>query len=167
QIVLGSLSTGASNDLQKATEMARKMVREFGMSERIGPMAWGTEGAVFLGEDLMHTRDYSDVTSRVIDEEVERILREQEARALRLLHEHRKGLTLVAQALREKETIDGSEVGRLVDRGYGRPVNEEQSVVPTFASAEPTNGRPDPEATPGEAPSPTTPIPATNWDART
>ena len=79
-LILGSLSTGASNDLQRATEMARKMVREFGMSERIGPMAWGQEGQVFLGEDLMHAaRDYSDVTSRVIDEEVERILREQEA----------------------------------------------------------------------------------------
>ena len=85
-LILGSLSTGASNDLQRATEMARKMVREFGMSERIGPMAWGQEGQVFLGEDLMHAaRDYSDVTSRVIDEEVERILREQEARATRLL----------------------------------------------------------------------------------
>src|SRR5438067_9346114 len=91
-VVLGTLSAGASNDLQRATEMARKMVREFGMSERIGPMAWGTEGAVFLGEDLMHSRDYSDVTSRVIDEEVERILREQEARAMRLLEQHKAGL---------------------------------------------------------------------------
>jgi len=102
--------------------MARKMVREFGMSERIGPMAWGQEAAVFLGEDLMHSRDYSDVTSRVIDEEVERILREQEARATRLLEEHRTGLEAVAAALLEKETIDGAEVGRLVDRAYGGPV---------------------------------------------
>src|SRR5487761_753908 len=106
QLVLGSLSTGASNDLQRATEMARKMVREFGMSERIGPMAWGQEGQVFLGEDLMHNaRDYSDVTSRVIDEEVERILREQEARATRLLTMHRGGLASVAAALLERETI--------------------------------------------------------------
>jgi cell division protease FtsH len=166
QIVLGSLSTGASNDLQKATEMARKMVREFGISERIGPMAWGTEGAVFLGEDLMHSRDYSDVTSRVIDEEVERILREQEARALRLLQEHRKGLSLVAQSLREKETIDGSEVGYLVDRAYGRPVHEDQSVVPTFAKPDQGNGRPDPESAPGETPTTTSPIPTTNWESR-
>src|SRR6202048_208945 len=115
QLVLNSLSTGASNDLQTATELARKMVREFGMSERIGAMAWGQEAAVFLGEDLMHSRDYSDVTSRVIDEEVERILREQESRALRLLGEHRDGLTAVAGALLEKETIGGAEVGRLVD----------------------------------------------------
>jgi cell division protease FtsH len=166
QLVVGSLSTGASNDLQKATEMARKMVREFGMSERIGPMAWGQEAAVFLGEDLMHSRDYSDVTSRVIDEEVERILREQEARAGRLLQEHRKGLGAVAHALLEKETIDGLEVGRLVDQAYGRPVHEDQMQIPTFATPEPTNGHPDPEATPGEAPGSTFPLPTTNWQQR-
>src|SRR6202011_4442897 len=123
--------TGASNDLQTATELARKMVREFGMSERIGPLAGGQGGAGFPGEDLMHSRDYSDVTSRVIDEEVERILREQESRALRLLGEHRAGLAAVAAALREKETISGIEVGRLVDQAYGRPVHEHHPEVPT------------------------------------
>ncbi|HET6917441.1 MAG TPA: cell division protein FtsH, partial [Acidimicrobiales bacterium] len=135
QLVLGSLSTGAANDLQRATEMARKMVREFGMSERIGPMAWGQESQVFLGEDLMHNaRDYSDVTSRVIDEEVERILREQESRATRLLGEHRRGLAAVAAALLEKETVDGAEVGRLVDEAFGRPVHDIGApVVPTFS----------------------------------
>jgi len=137
-LILGSLSTGASNDLQRATELARKMVREYGMSERIGPMAWGQEGQVFLGEDLMHAaRDYSDVTSRVIDEEVERILREQETRAKRLLNEHRRGLAAVAAALLEKETIDGREVGRLVDEAYGRPVHADQPVIPRFAQVGP------------------------------
>ncbi len=165
ELVLNSLSTGASNDLQTATELARKMVREFGMSERIGPMAWGQEAAVFLGEDLMHSRDYSDVTSRVIDEEVERILREQEARASRLLGEHRDGLTAVAHALLEKETIGGAEVGRLVDEAYGRPVHEGHDVVPTFAEPK-TNGRPDPDAVPGQAPLPPATIPSTNWQDR-
>ncbi len=80
EAVYEQLSTGANNDLVGCTELARKMVREWGMSDRIGPMAWGSQGAVFLGEDLMHTRDYSDDTARVIDEEVERILREQEER---------------------------------------------------------------------------------------
>ena len=110
----------------------------------------------------MHSRDYSDVTSRVIDEEVERILREQEARALRLLGEHRDGLTAVAGALLEKETIGGAEVGRLVDQAYGRPVHEGQPVVPTFSEPKP-NGRGDPDATPGEAPHPPATIPSTNW----
>ena len=84
-LVYGDLSTGASDDLQRNTELARKMVREWGMSERVGPMAWGSQGMVFLGEDLMHTRDYSEDTSRVVDEEVARILREQEARATAVL----------------------------------------------------------------------------------
>ncbi len=149
QLIFGTLSTGGSNDLQRATEMARKMVREFGMSERVGPMAWGSGGEVFLGEDLMHSRDYSDETARVVDEEVERILREQESRALRLLREHQRGLASVAQALIERETIDGAEVSRLVDQAYGRPVHD-QLVVPSFAGAL-VNGH-DPDASPGEAP---------------
>jgi cell division protease FtsH len=113
-LVFGVISTGANNDLVGATELARKMVREWGMSSRVGPMAWGSQGQVFLGEDLMHTRDYSDDTARVIDEEVERILREQEDRCREILTENRKGLDLVARALLEHETIDGSEVTRLI-----------------------------------------------------
>ena len=120
EIVFGHLSTGAQNDLVRVTELARRMAREWGMSERIGPMAWGSQGPVFLGEDLMHTRDYSDETARVIDEEVERILREEEARARKLLDDHRLGLDAVAGALLEHETIDGAEVARLVDEAVGR-----------------------------------------------
>ena len=80
-----------NNDLVGNTELARKMVREWGMSDRIGPMAWGSQGAVFLGDDLMHSRDYSDETARVIDEEVERILREEEDRCRKTLTEYRAG----------------------------------------------------------------------------
>jgi len=114
KLVFNVLSTGASNDLVVSTERARKMVREWGMSERIGPMAWGSQGQVFLGEDLMHTRDYSDDTARVIDEEVESVLRQAEQSCNDLLTEHRKALDLVARALLEYETIDGSEVTRLI-----------------------------------------------------
>jgi cell division protease FtsH len=120
EAVYSKLSTGANNDLVGCTELARKMVREWGMSDRIGPMAWGSQGAVFLGDDLMHTRDYSDDTARVIDEEVERILREQEDRGRRTLRQHRAGLDAVAAALLENETLDGAEVGRLVDEAAGR-----------------------------------------------
>jgi cell division protease FtsH len=122
EIVFGHMSTGAQNDLVGCTELARKMVREWGMSERIGPMAWGSQGAVFLGEDLVHTRDYSDDTARVIDEEVERILRDEEDRARKVLTENRAALDAVAQALRERETLDGDEVRRLVDNAMGRKV---------------------------------------------
>jgi cell division protease FtsH len=122
-LVYGDLSTGAANDLVGNTELARKMVREWGMSDEIGPMAWGSQGQVFLGEDLMHTRDYSEDTSRVIDDEVERILREQEERAVEVLSKHRDGLEAVAKTLLEQETVDGLAVGRLVDEAFGEPVH--------------------------------------------
>ncbi len=119
-IVYGGLSTGANNDLVGNTELARKMVREWGMSDRVGPMAWGSQGQVFLGEDLMHTRDYSDETSRVIDEEVERILRQAEERASEVLRANKGGLEAVAAALLEKETVDGAEIKRLVEEAAAR-----------------------------------------------
>src|SRR5438105_15111069 len=90
------------------------MVREWGMSDRIGPMAWGRQGMVVLGEDLMHTRDYSDETARVIDEEVERILRDQEERTRETLGRYRRGRVAVADALLENDTIDSG--------GHVRPI---------------------------------------------
>src|SRR5438105_985085 len=152
-LVHGGLSTGANNDLVGNTELARKMVREWGMSDRIGPMAWGSQGMVFLGEDLMHTRDYSDETSRVIDEEVERILRDQEARATTYLERHRLGLDAVAASLLEKETIDGAEVGRLVDAAFGRPVHGDgsSSGVPHFGTTQPTDAGPSDGEAPDDA----------------
>src|SRR5579875_3578511 len=126
-IVYGDLSTGASDDLQRNTELARKMVREWGMSDRVGPMAWGPQGTVFLGEDLMHSRDYSEDTSRIVDEEVKRILSEQEERARVVLTEHMAGLKAVAAALLERETIDGAEVARLITEAYGRPIHKDES----------------------------------------
>jgi cell division protease FtsH len=135
ELVFGVVSTGANNDLVGATELARKMVREWGMSERVGPMAWGSQGQVFLGEDLMHTRDYSDDTARVIDEEVERILREQEDRCRQVLTTHRNALDLVARALLEHETIDGAEVLRLVEVGGGGATTNGSAPEPSPAPA--------------------------------
>ncbi len=129
ELIFSSQSTGANNDLVRGTEIARRMVREWGMSDRIGPMAWGSQGAVFLGEDLVHTRDYSDETARVIDEEVERILRSQEERTLELLTQYRPGLEAVARALLEHETLDGLEVERLVDDAMGFRAGGPRKVV--------------------------------------
>jgi len=114
ELEFGVISTGAQNDLEGATELARKMVREWGMSERIGPMAWSSQGQVFLGDDLMQSRDYSDVTAREIDEEMHRILVFHESRCRDLLTKNRGALNLVARALLEHETISGQEVERLV-----------------------------------------------------
>ncbi len=114
EIVFNVVSTGASNDLMQATSLARSMVREWGMSDAIGPMAWGSQNQVFLGDDLMHTRDYSDSTAGEIDKEIERILREQQDRCHEVLNSYRDGLDLVARALLEHETISGDQVAELL-----------------------------------------------------
>ena len=101
-MVYGDLSTGASNDLEGNTGLATKMVTQWGMSEKIGPIAWGSEGQVFLGDDLLHSGEkYSQGTSTIIDAEVLRILRESEVRATEYLTRHREGLNKVAEALLE------------------------------------------------------------------
>jgi cell division protease FtsH len=138
-LVFGVGSTGANNDLVRATEVARKMVREWGMSDQVGPMAWGSQGQVFLGDDLLHTRDYSDETARVIDEEVQRILTNSEDRCRKLLTNHRNALDLIARSLLEHETISGSEVGRLIGAAAGgtEPPRGNHSSGETAVTAKP------------------------------
>jgi cell division protease FtsH len=120
QLVFQQQTTGAANDLEVVTGLARRMVREWGMSDKVGPMAWQNNQQVFLGEDLMTGgREYSDDTARMMDEEINQILTSQEKRAVELLTTHRRGLDLVATALLDKETIDGSEVAALVQQGIG------------------------------------------------
>jgi len=136
-IVFGHLNSGAANDLEQATSIARRMVREWGMSDAVGPMAWSSQQQVFLGEDLMtNGREYSDETARMIDSEISLILREQEARAKVLLEKNRAGLDLVAQTLLEQETIDGATVARLVQEGLGRPQIVEPSPGATPKASE-------------------------------
>ena len=149
-LIYGTLSTGASDDLQRNTELARRMVREWGMSEAVGPMAWGQTSQVFLGEDLMHGKDYSEDLGKLIDEEVASILRTQEQRARDLLELHRDGLEAVTRALMEHETIDGAMVGALVDEAHGSPVYDEQVIVPSFSSAvsQASSSTPEVTATP-------------------
>jgi len=126
KIVFGHLNSGAANDLEQATSIARRMVREWGMSDKVGPMAWNGQQQVFLGEDLMTSgREYSDSTAKMLDDEISRILHEQEQRAHELLVKHRKGLELVAEKLLEDETIDGATVGRLVQEALETPTPTE------------------------------------------
>jgi cell division protease FtsH len=117
------------------------------MSKEIGPMAWGSNNQVFLGEDLMHTRDYSDHTSQIIDDEVERILREQEARAIEVLTLHRRGLESLTRALLESETIDGETAAHLIDEAHGEPVHPQGTKTVSAL-----NGVAKPAATPSEPP---------------
>ncbi len=136
-IVFGHLNSGAANDLEQATNIARHMVREWGMSDRIGPMAWGSQQHVFLGEDLMSSgREYSDQTARILDEEISTMLHAQQERARELLMKHRTGLDMVAEALLEQETIDGPEVARLIQQGLGEriQVSELEDANATIAT---------------------------------
>jgi cell division protease FtsH len=118
KVVFDHINSGAANDLEQATGIARRMVREWGMSDRVGPMAWSSQQAVFLGEDLMTSgREYSDDTAKLLDEEVARILTEQEHRASELIQKHRRGLELIAERLLDEETIDGRDVANLIQQG--------------------------------------------------
>jgi cell division protease FtsH len=114
-LVLGEASTGASNDLAGATQLAVRMVREWGLSERIGPVGYGAEGPGYLG-DGGFVRSYAEDTQRAIDQEVAALLRDAEARALALLGAHRDDLRRVVDLLLDKETIDGSELMTVVRR---------------------------------------------------
>jgi len=111
-VVFGHGSTGASNDLSEATQLAIRMVREFGLSPALGPVGYSTETPRYLGgpiEDGLR-RPYSEETQRIVDEEVSRLLREAEQRAVGLLREHRDALDWLAAKLIEQETVDGSVV---------------------------------------------------------
>jgi len=113
-IVFGVVSSGAGDDLQKATGMARRMVTEWGMSEKIGPMAFGGDGPVFLGDGQMQAKEYSDDLARIIDEETKKILMDQEARCRELLTTHREALNQIAAGLLDKETLSGKEVEQIL-----------------------------------------------------
>jgi cell division protease FtsH len=114
ELVLGDVSTGGADDLVTATALARRMVREWGMSDRLGEMAWAATGPVFLGEDLIHSREYSDETARVIDEEVGRIVQQQAVRARVALTESMATLHALAEELLAHETLEAHDVDRII-----------------------------------------------------
>ena len=114
QLSFGQVTTGGADDLTRATSLARRMVREWGMSERIGPMAWPSDKHVFLGDQMIRSREDSDATALAVDEEVRRLLSEQERRASQLLTKHRRALDAVAAQLLDQETLTGDRVRRIV-----------------------------------------------------
>ncbi|MDR5695939.1 MAG: cell division protein FtsH, partial [Armatimonadota bacterium] len=115
EIVFGEVTTGAQNDFEQVTELARKMVTEYGMSEKLGPLSLGKRhGPVFLGRDLVETRNYSEEIAFQIDQEVRRIVDECYEKAKRILTENRDKLERVATALLEKESLDAEELTLLL-----------------------------------------------------
>ena len=116
EICLGEMTTGAGNDIERATEMARKMVCEWGMSEKMGPLSYGSkEEQVFLGRDFSNQKNFSDQTAKLIDQEVKTLVMGGYYRADELLKKNRDILENLAQALLERETLTGDEVKNIID----------------------------------------------------
>ncbi len=136
EIIFGDTSTGAANDLEKANEIARKMVCKFGMSDKLGPVIYGKQDEnVFLGREFGHQQDYSQDTANEIDGEVKRILTENYELARRILTERIDVLHKIAEALLEREVLDGSEIDALM-RGETLP-----AVAPPPPKASETKAR--------------------------
>jgi cell division protease FtsH len=115
KLVFNELTTGAGNDIERATELARKMVCEWGMSERLGPLTFGKkEEQIFLGREIATHRDYSEYTAQEIDQEVRRIVEEAEQKTTELLSANLDKLHLLANALLEKEILDGEEIDKIL-----------------------------------------------------
>ena len=131
ELVLRSCTTGASNDLERVTERARKMVCEWGMSEEIGPLSYGKkEEQIFLGREIAQHQDYSENTAMQIDKEVKKVVLAAYAEAKELLEENRDALILVAEALLEYETLDGNEFTAVIK---GEKIHREPEVEPPDA----------------------------------
>ena len=143
------VTTGAGNDIERATAMARRMVTRFGMSDRIGLMAVGdSEQEVFLGRELVQRREVSDYTAQQVDEEVKRILDDAHARARTIVESHRTLLTDIANALLERETLDSSEIQLLVEGKTLPPLTSD------FESEQRTLALPGSAAKPAAVPQP-------------
>ncbi len=133
EIAFGEMTTGASDDIKRATRLARAMVCELGMSEKLGPVAYGErEESVFLGREMAsHRDDYSEATAREIDAEIRRIVEEQYALVRSVILSHRAELDRLAEALLERETLDAEEIAAAIE-GRELPVRE-RVVIPTWA----------------------------------
>lgn len=117
-LVFGKPTIGAANDLERATELARRMVTEFGMTEALGPVRYLDEaGMGYLGGRSLMRAELSPETTRQIDQEMRRLIEAAQERAMSLLREHRAVLDEIARVLIEKEVIDGQEIARIVNKG--------------------------------------------------
>jgi len=132
-LVLGEVSSGAANDLAGATQLALRMVREFGMSSRLGPVGFGDGGPSYLGRQEIRSRDYAEATQALIDEEVARLLKEADERAEAILKGHRDVLDRLTELLIEREMVDGTEIYALA--GRPQPVGAEETIAPKRAAA--------------------------------
>lgn len=154
KIIFDDISTGASNDIERASEVARKMVTKYGMSEKLGPIAFGKDNdEVFIGKDYNHVRNYSEAVASMIDKEVESIILAAYKRTEEILRAHLDKLHAVAAALVEREKIDAEEFNLLMEGKELPPMKK--SEPPKTEKAETADGEPvakDAEADSAEAP---------------
>jgi cell division protease FtsH len=154
KIVFNRITTGAGNDIERATDIARKMVCDWGMSDKLGPLKYGqAEQEVFLGRDMGHQKTFSDTTARIIDEEIRHVVETGASRAERILSEKVDTLHRMAIALLERETLDSSEIDIIMEGGELPPFSKENrafnltKAVETLKKAagekQTANGQPD------------------------
>ncbi|WP_333843471.1 ATP-dependent zinc metalloprotease FtsH [Pelomicrobium sp.] len=141
EIFMNQMTTGASDDFRKATDMARRMVTEWGMSEVMGPMVYGeNEGEVFLGRSITTHKNVSEATMQKVDQEIRRIIDQQYALARRLIEENRDKVELMAKALLEWETIDADQINDIMEGRPPRP--PKPAVAPASAGAAAHDNKP-------------------------
>jgi cell division protease FtsH len=145
QLVFGETSTGAANDLAGATDLATRMVREFGMSQALGPVGFASGSPMYLGTEEVRSRPYAEATQRVVDEEVARLLRQAEDRATRVLADHRDALERLTGLLLERETVDGTDVDEVLGRipGPRQPIGATGHTATTIPEGERAPGPAD------------------------
>jgi len=158
ELTMGSITTGAGNDLERATDLARKMVCEWGMSDAMGPLTFGKkEEQIFLGREISQHQDYSEDTALRIDQEVKHFVTTNYTKAQAILTEHKQKVLDMADALLQRETLDAEQVKRLA---AGLPLDEFVPATPQTPSAPPREARPAKER-PASIVSPLPPRPVT------
>jgi cell division protease FtsH len=153
RLVFGDTTTGASNDIEKATDLARRMVTEWGMSDKLGPLAFGKrDEMIFLGREIGEQRNYSDDVAKMIDEEVRAFIERGYARATQVLTEYKGKLLTLADMLIAEETVESEEFEKIFDDVP--PKQNLHGIVPALTGSAALDG-PTPAAPPSAAPSPT------------
>jgi len=134
EVLIREISTGAANDLEKATDIARKMVRAYGMSDKLGPLTFGKENElIFLGKELGEERNYSEKTADLIDAEVKKIVESCYEKAKRVIKNQIKVTQLIAETLKDKETLQGEELKKFLDMIKVESEEENPKSIPTNA----------------------------------
>jgi cell division protease FtsH len=149
EIFMNQMTTGASNDFERATEMARNMVMRWGMSDSLGPMVYGeNEGEVFLGRSVTTHKNVSESTLQQVDAEIRRLIDQQYAIARKLIEDNREKVEIMAKALLEWETLDAEQINDIMEGREPRP----PKPAPTPAQHPPRDSTPTPTPTATAAP---------------